>query len=67
MYTGRASEVMLMGDWLEWDSIPLKWEPEKEYFRVVVDLPVGEHEFRYVVTPKQEERKEEERVAVDPQ
>jgi len=56
-----------MGDWLEWDSIPLKWEPEKEYFRVVVDLPVGEHEFRYVVTPKQEERKEEERVAVDPQ
>jgi hypothetical protein len=67
VYTGRASEVMLMGDWLEWDSIPLKWEPEKEYFRVVVDLPVGEHEFRYVVTPKQEERKEEERVAVNPQ
>lgn len=53
VYTGEASEVLLMGDWLEWDSIPLNWEEEKGCFRVVVDLPVGEHEFRYIVTPKQ--------------
>jgi hypothetical protein len=43
-----------MGDWLEWDSIPLEWDQEKGLFRVVVDLPVGDHEFRYIVTPKQD-------------
>ncbi|GJQ13763.1 hypothetical protein GpartN1_g5554.t1 [Galdieria partita] len=58
VYTGQASEVLLMGDWLEWDSIPLDWEEERGCFRVVVDLPVGDHEFRYIVTPKQENLKE---------
>ncbi|EME27473.1 hypothetical protein Gasu2_08880 [Galdieria sulphuraria] len=54
VYKGLAEQVLLMGDWLEWDAIPLQWEEEDDFFRVVVDLPVGEHEFRYVVTPKQE-------------
>jgi hypothetical protein len=54
VYTKPAEQVLLMGDWLEWDSIPLEWDQEKGLFRVVVDLPVGDHEFRYIVTPKQD-------------
>ncbi|GJQ14550.1 hypothetical protein GpartN1_g6341.t1 [Galdieria partita] len=54
VYMKPAEQVLLMGDWLEWDAIPLQWDEENGFFRIVVDLPVGEHEFRYVVTPKQE-------------
>eukprot|EP00871_Galdieria_phlegrea_P005229 jgi/Galph1/5707/GphlegSOOS_G4377.1 len=58
VYTGPAKEVSLIGDWLEWDAVLLIWDEEKACFRVVVDLPVGEHEFRYIVTPKESSRRQ---------
>ena len=48
----RAKDVLLAGDFTDWDKEPLvmdRMKPRSRTFAVVVDLPPGRYEYKFIV------------------
>ncbi|AFG38111.1 glycogen-binding domain-containing protein [Spirochaeta africana] len=50
-YYGEAEEVVLAGSFTGWAPDDLNWAMDwnGEYFELTVDLPAGNHQYKYVI------------------